>query len=198
MTHPPLPLSGPNKRKREFDDSINGEDDGYESASDLFVSHDGDDIETKQENDEGQGEDADDYEEDEDEDQSEDEDDEDEDEGYSEKFEPWPKYAACDPEFSDGQEKLGRLASKLLNILENDTCDTPDVRKLRGKAQHIQTIPAADRPVIGLIGNSGQGAQIVTKGSQSILTSPRKSSFINSITDIPGLANAVSGANDLT
>lgn len=132
------PSGAMGKRRRSSDSGVKFEDSDGGSSVGLFVSERKVDYDSNA-SDVGSGEDDKD------------------DIGYSEKLENLPHFAAYDPGVQNIKHRLLRIATNAHKILTEDTCDTPEVDKLRDKAKQVLTVPDGERKTIGLVGNAGQG-----------------------------------------
>ncbi|KJX94687.1 hypothetical protein TI39_contig4165g00006 [Zymoseptoria brevis] len=101
---------------------------------------------------------------------------------YDESVEPYPAHAAYDEEVEEVKFALTLLAMEAEKLFAKASCDTPDVRELRGKIEDVKTVPEYKRITIGLLGEAGEG----------------KSSLVSSLADCPGLAKALEAGASCT
>lgn len=84
--------------------------------------------------------------------------DEDEDDGcYSEKKEAFPSHPAFDKRIPKLKKMLAEIAEDALDSVNRTTCDTDEVNELRSRAQKASIMPQHDRPMIGFVGDAGEG-----------------------------------------
>ncbi|KAK3709592.1 hypothetical protein LTR37_010813 [Vermiconidia calcicola] len=111
-----------------------------------------------------------------------DDDSDDDDATYDECSEDFPRCAAYHPRFLEICDRLKNMAKEAQGVLRTQTCRSKDVQDLRSRVEEVLDIPEPDRPMIGLLGDTGSG----------------KSSLVNSLTDIPDLAGALDGGESCT
>lgn len=97
-------------------------------------------------------------------------------ESYSERQEPYPACAMFDPDVPEIKLSLEGISKHALTVLEEHPCNNFLVEQFKRKAQELVTMRKPRAVRIALLGNAGAG----------------KSSLLNSLTDIPGLAKTAS------
>ncbi|KAF7194456.1 hypothetical protein HII31_04261 [Pseudocercospora fuligena] len=101
---------------------------------------------------------------------------------YSEAEESFPDSPLYDNRLPHIKQRLSTIAEEAEKILAQAGCSTEDVQILLSQVKAVRSFPRPEPKLIGLVGNAGQG----------------KSSLVNSLTDIPGLAKALDTGESVT
>jgi hypothetical protein len=101
---------------------------------------------------------------------------------YDESQELFPAYAIFDAEIDRVKKRLTSIPEQVLNILQEDDIQSNLLETHMAKAKDICSFPETDRVRIAILGSAGVG----------------KSSLLNAVTNIPGLAKSVFLTSSLT
>lgn len=94
---------------------------------------------------------------------------------YTEAEEDFPAHAIYDTDLAGISEQLAGLPPKLLEALQDQSCNSKQLDGHIQRARELLTVPSTDPIRVAVLGDAGTG----------------KSSLLNSLTDIPGLAYSV-------
>jgi hypothetical protein len=76
---------------------------------------------------------------------------------YNEAQEEFPQCAAYDSQFEVIKGSVEQLSKEVRSVLSESPCNTPDVTKLRQRAEEVAFVPDAKCRTIGLLADAGAG-----------------------------------------
>ncbi|KAH9845227.1 hypothetical protein Tdes44962_MAKER01237 [Teratosphaeria destructans] len=101
---------------------------------------------------------------------------------YYEHAEPLPNCVAYDSEFRQLSQDLIDIPLSALKILQKSSCNNKRVQSCQHNAGTLTTIPQVQKEKVAMLGSTGAG----------------KSSLLNSLLDMPGLAKAMAAGQSCT
>lgn len=108
--------------------------------------------------------------------------DDEEEAGYDDSEETLPQHPAFDPKIGDLLQQAADLMSMLKSIIEKYNNDSEDLQTMFQRAAKAMEVPETKPKIVGLLGDTGSG----------------KSSTVNSLASIFGLAKAVAAGESCT